>query len=294
MSAVVTHQVHPTKVLFSQVITESLAHIQWLEKTDVSTYVIVDQTPFHPVSHIWPDHPADKGCLLLKDEQYDVLDCLTGAFDVENNKLYVGADIPVKRGEAGWHFVVVHELALDTALDINNEVKLTVDKSYQTALSRGHSAGHLASFALNKILEQDYWRKDASRKDALNNRDFHSYAQTFSLVSENKSTDNYRLGKTLKKRGLNVADMLNDLDDIQNKINDVLENWVATKSPVVMRREGDLLTDSRFWCCDLGNGENIIMPCGGSHVQSLLEYKRITVELTVKSEQDLEMITTAD
>ena len=293
MFDVLTHQVSPTKVLFSQAITQSLAQVQWVEKTDTSTYVIVDQTPFHPVSHIWPDHPADKGFLVFEGKQYTVTDCVTGAFDVENNKLYKGSDIPVKRGEDGWQFVVVHEFALDLVLNVSDTVELNVDEGYQAALSKGHSAGHLASYALNKVLEQTYWRKDASRKDVLNNRDFHSYAQVLSLVSENKSTDSYRLGKTLKKRGLNVAEMLADLALIEMKVNDVLATWLATKAPVVMKCEGAALTDSRFWCCDLGKGESITMPCGGSHVQSLAEYNAVKIALTLKSEQDLEMITTA-
>ncbi|MDX2320097.1 MAG: alanyl-tRNA editing protein [Moritella sp.] len=293
MSEVLTHQVLATKVLFTKAITQSSSQIQWVEQTDTSTYVITDTTPFHPVSHIWPDHPADRGLLLCTGNKYTVINCVTGAFDVENHKLHLGSDIPVKRGEAGWHFVVVHELAPGAALNINDDVELVIDANYQAALSRGHSAGHLASFALNKVLEQSYWRKDASRKDALNNRDFHSYAQVLSLVSENKSTDSYRLGKTLKKRGLNVAEMLTDLAEIEARVNDVLATWLATKAPVVMKCEGELLTDSRFWCCDLGKGESITMPCGGSHVQSLAEYTGIEITLTQKSDQDLEMITTA-
>ncbi|MBL1415848.1 MAG: metal-dependent hydrolase [Moritella sp.] len=293
MSEVISNQVLMSKVLFSKGITSSTSCIQWVEKTDTSTYVIVDQTPFHPVSHIWPDHPADKGFLVFEGKQYTVTDCVTGAFDVKNNKLYKGRDIPVKRGEEGWHFVVVHELASDLVLNVSDTVELNVDEGYQAALSRGHSAGHLASYALNKVLEQTYWRKDASRKDVLNNRDFHSYAQVLSLVSENKSTDSYRLGKTLKKRGLNVAEMLADLALIETKVNDVLAIWLETKAPVVMKCEGDALTDSRYWCCDLGLGESITMPCGGSHVRSLAEYKGIQIALTLKSEQDLEMITTA-
>ncbi|WP_392339266.1 alanyl-tRNA editing protein [Moritella marina] len=293
MSEVLTSQVQPTKVLFTQGITQSIAQVSWVEQTDSSLYIVTDTTPFHPVSHIWPDHPADKGCLVFEGHQYTVIDCVTGAFDIENNKLYKGADIPVKRGEVGWHFVVIHELATDLRLNINDTVELVVDANFQVALSRGHSAGHLSSYALNKVLEQTYWRKDASRKDVLNSRDFHSYAQVLSIVSENQSTDSYRLGKTLKKRGLNVTEMLADLAIIEAQVNVVLATWLATAAPVVMKREGDALTDSRFWCCDLGVGESITMPCGGSHVQSLTEYNAIKITLTLKSEQDLEMITTA-
>jgi len=137
MSDVLTHQVSPTKVLFSQAISRSLTRVQLIEKTDTCMYVVVEQTPFHPVSHIWPDHPADKGYFSYADETYNVLDCMTGAFDVENNKLFVGTDIPVKRGEKDWHFVVVHQVELNVPVAINDVVELVVDVQYQTALSRG-------------------------------------------------------------------------------------------------------------------------------------------------------------
>ena len=49
----------PTQVVFTQQ--------QWLLDSTVlmishsgdENYVVTQSTPFHPVSHIWPDHPAD-------------------------------------------------------------------------------------------------------------------------------------------------------------------------------------------------------------------------------------------
>ncbi|NES63728.1 alanyl-tRNA editing protein, partial [Vibrio parahaemolyticus] len=34
------------------------AQIQLVQNHNEVTYVVTDVTPFHPVSHIWPDHPA--------------------------------------------------------------------------------------------------------------------------------------------------------------------------------------------------------------------------------------------
>ncbi|MDX1302476.1 alanyl-tRNA editing protein [Photobacterium sp.] len=284
--------VTPTHVLFSVPQWQSEAEVQLcVSARQGGTWIVTNQTPFHPVSHIWPDHPADKGTIAVGEVSFSVAGCFTGAVDLATNMLYVGSDIPVKRDEAGWAFVVVHHLAENVQCQAGERVVLSVDKPHQQALSRGHSAGHLSSLALNKVLHSDYWRKDASRKDELGHYDFHGYAQQQSIVSEDCSTDTYRLGKTLRKRGLNTADMLENLNNISERINQQLEAWRQNGAAVIMRREGPALTDSRFWQCDLKEGEVIEIPCGGTHIQSLAEYRALFVELQLTSEQELVMIT---
>lgn len=284
--------VTPTHVLFTEQQWQTEAEIQLCEPaTSHGVYVVTDRTSFHPVSHIWPDHPADKGTIALGDCCFNVAGCFTGAVDLATNTLYVGTDIPVKRDAPNWAFVVVHYIAEDVQWSKGDTVILSVDKAYQQALSRGHSAGHLSSLALNKVLHSDYWRKDASRKDELGHYDFHSYAQQQSIVSEDKSTDTYRLGKTLRKRGLNTADMVANLVALTELINQQLEAWRQSGAAVVMRREGMLLTDSRYWQCDLGEKEMIEIPCGGSHIQSLSEYSALYIQFEQVSDQELVMVT---
>ena len=148
------------------------------------------------------------------------------AVDTESGELYVGQEIPVKRDEAGWVFVTVHCLSADCSdLTLGQSVSLSVDKEYQLSLSRGHSAGHLSYLALNKVLtEQGYWRKDADRKDPHGNYDFNSYAQVTSFVTPDKCLDTYRLGKTLRKRGLNSADVLSALTQNQKQGNESVDH----------------------------------------------------------------------
>ncbi|WP_208113438.1 alanyl-tRNA editing protein [Photobacterium lutimaris] len=281
-----------THVLFPERIYQCEAEVQLIVATPApGCYVVTDQTPFHPVSHIWPDHPADRGTLVLEGQAYDVVDCLVGAVELDSGQLHVGAEIPVKRDEPGWVFVVVHQLASTVDFPAGCQVMLNVDEQYQLALSRGHSGGHLSSLALNKVLHHDFWRKDASRKDELGHYDFHSYAQTESRVTEDCSTDTYRIGKTLRKRGLNAADMLAALPAITEQINQQLALWCEAGYPVDMRREGEALTDSRYWRCDLDEGQMVEIPCGGSHVRSLAEYAALRVEFCIASDQELVMIT---
>ncbi|MEZ9231755.1 alanyl-tRNA editing protein [Vibrio amylolyticus] len=266
--------------------------VQLIEKNNNQLNVVTRETPFHPVSHIWPDHPADKGQITVCGRTLDVDSCLVGAVELSTNTLYVGSEIPVKRDADGWVFVVVHCIKdCNLEIRVGDGIRLEVDKDYQQALSRGHSAGHLAYLALNKILTESYWRKDADRKDPHGNYDFNSYAQVTSFVTEDTCHDVYRLGKTLRKRGLNSAQMIEDLVLIAERVNQQLEYWIQSNAVVMMSCEGEFLTSSRYWSCDLGEGAKATIPCGGTHITSLEEFHSLKVTLIQLDEQNIEMQT---
>jgi alanyl-tRNA synthetase len=279
----------PTISQFCHQIWQLNAEVLLVEAGADYLYVITHTSPFHPVSHIWPDHPADKGAI----DGYPVLDCQVGSVEASTGQLYVGGSIPVKRNEPGWNFVVVHCLAKECkTIKVNQIVNLTVDRAYQLSLSRGHSAGHLSSLALNKVLtQQGFWRKDADRKDPHGNFDFNSYAQVSSFVSPEKCIDHYRLGKTIRKRGLNSNDVHDKLEIINDLVNQQLRAWVELKSSIKIESEGDKLIDSRYWHCHLGESTVAVIPCGGTHVSSLDEYRQITATLKRIDEHNIEMHT---
>lgn len=282
----------PTITQFCHQAWQLNAKALYVESIDSQSYLITDVTPFHPVSHIWPDHPADRGFVSVNGEQYIVEDCLVGAIEQSTGKLSIAADIPVKRDTEGWAFVVVHQLpASASMINIGDEVELSVDKEYQASLSRGHSAGHIAFLALNKVLAESYWRKDADRKDPLGSYDFNSYAQVTSFVTPELCTDKYRLGKTLKKRGLNVADMLANLKGVEADINQMIAGWLAESTSVAMRVEGEALTDSRYWEWQLNADTLVSIPCGGTHIENTSELKALSVKLTQLDDQHIEMLT---
>ena len=181
-----------TKTRFCHQTWQLEAQVQIVLSTSEATYVVTDVTPFHPVSHIWPDHPADKGTMTVNGKSFDVIDCQVGAVELASGELYVGQTIPVKRDTEGWAFVVVHILPFTDTFGAGDIALLDVDKEYQLSLSRGHSAGHIAYLALNKVLAQSYWRKDADRKDPHGNYDFNSYAQETSFVTPDKCLDTDR------------------------------------------------------------------------------------------------------
>ncbi|WP_165310488.1 alanyl-tRNA editing protein [Vibrio ziniensis] len=282
----------PTQVTFTQSIYQLASEVQFVRPHDEYLYVVSTQTPFHPVSHIWPDHPADRGTLAVDGCVYVVEDCLVGAINQDEHQLLVGKEILVKRDEPGWVFVVVHQIKTEeNAVKVGDVVTLTVDEEYQNQLSRAHSAGHLAYLALNKVLASAYWRKDADRKDPHGHNDFNSYAQVTSFVTEDRCLDTYRLGKTLRKRGLNSADMLENLAKIEEQVNSQLSDWLKLGSKIEIIRQGDNLTDSRYWQCDLGEGEVAIIPCGGTHCDSLTSFGTMQVKLVQRDGEHIEMHT---
>ncbi|UHJ60899.1 alanyl-tRNA editing protein [Vibrio furnissii] len=282
----------PTIVTFTQSCHTLTSQVQLVQSSSDKLYVVTHSTPFHPVSHIWPDHPADQGTLHSAHGTFAVVDCQVGAIELATGHLSVGPAIPVKRDAPGWVFVVVHVLEAEVnAVALGETVTLTVNAAYQQRLSRGHSAGHLAYLALNKVLAKGYWRKDADRKDPHGHCDFNSYAQVTSFVTEDRCVDTYRLGKTLRKRGLNSDDMLNDLASIENQVNQQLVDWLALRSPMMVSRDGDALTDSRYWECDLHEGAIARIPCGGTHATSLCDYQSIVVNLQIRDDQHIEMHT---
>ncbi|CAH0538833.1 alanyl-tRNA editing protein [Vibrio marisflavi] len=288
-----TSDIKPTITKFCHQTWQLEATVQLFETHSDFSYIVTDQTPFHPVSHIWPDHPADKGTITLSNgDIIEVVDCRVGAIEVESQTLYVGQDIPVKRDQEGWVFVVVHCLEPSANfIPVGDSVCLNVDKEYQLALGRGHSAGHLSYLALNKILADGYWRKEADRRDPHGYYDFNSYAQVSSFVTQDKCVDTYRLGKTLRKRGLNSADMLSDLPLIEQKVNELLAEWLKLGSNIEVVCEGEALTDSRYWHCNLSEGETAVIACGGTHAGSLSDYANIAVKFNKLDDQHIEMHT---
>ena len=88
-----------------------------------------------------------------------------------------------------------------------------------------------------------------------------------------------------------LSDRVVDLAEIENKVNQQLANWLATEAQITMRCEGEHLTDSRYWQCDLQEGNLAVIPCGGTHSASLTEFSSLQVRLTQRDEQHIEMHT---
>lgn len=254
--------------------------------------VVVEQTPFHPVDHTWPDQPGDSGLIRAGDESARVVEAVMAAVS-DDGSFAVGADIPVKRGAEGWTWLVGHRLDVTEPpawLESGAAVTLEVDEERRDGLSRGHTACHLASLALD-LAVADLWRKDPGI-DALGNPDFEGRANQTSRIHEGGSVDEYRLGKSLRKAGFDTETFATTLPEREARINAQLASWVASEAASGIETDGPTIIDRRRWRCELPEGDAVML-CGGTHVSSLSAFASISVVLEMSDPQSLVMTTTA-
>ncbi|WP_158863586.1 metal-dependent hydrolase [Leifsonia sp. AG29] len=243
---------------------------------DGRSAVVLDRTAFHPIDPVWPDQPADRGTLTVDGASQPIVDAVVGGTDGE--VLYVG-DAPVRTGTEGWTFVVCHIVDDAGGIEPGASASVAVDPAYRAALSAGHTACHLASLALNEALS-GLWTKEVP-VDGRGRPNFDQLAITSSRILENGSIDEYRIGKSLRKKGLAAAELRVRLDDIENEANSRLAEWVATGAAVSILRDGDGLSERRSWRCELPDGA-VEIPCGGTHVHALTDFSAVRVALELR------------
>ncbi len=173
-------------------------------------------------------------------------------------------------------------------MPVGSRVELQVDSAARHALSLGHSGCHLGALALNRVLIP-YWRKEVSERDALGQPDFDRLAIQSSRVEPCGSREQYRIGKSLRKKGVNSEALLADLALIEEKVNQQLADWIAAGGEIRRSRAGEAIIDSRYWHSTL-EGQEVTIPCGGTHVASLAELGEVKVELT-QVEEGFAMLT---
>ena len=242
--------------------------------------VITGTTPFHPRDHAWPDQPGDHGELCAGGVRYPVEDCLTAARAADGGELFVGPDIPVRRGTEGWAWLVLHVVPAPGPA-VGAPVELRVDAERRGALSAGHTGCHLMALALNAALA-DRWRRDV-RQDSLWHPDFDQLAISSSVIKPDGSTDRYRVGKTLRKAGFVADDLAAALPEIAARTNDRLSIWTTTGAPVMIDRDGSLLSDRRYWTCALPEGR-AVLPCGGTHLRNVAQLAELSCALTLSAD----------
>ncbi len=260
---------------------------------DSAAFVIVDATPFHPVDHTWPDQPGDSGVVICGEQTVAVAEAVMAAAS-DDGELAIGESIPVKRGADGWTWLVAHRLAareVPAWLVPGAEVKLRVDAGRRAGLSRGHTACHLASLALDAAVV-DLWRKPIGA-DPLGNPDFEGRANQYSRIHIDGSVDEYRLGKSLRKAGFDSEGLAGSLTEREQRINARLAEWVSSGASSRVDVDGPSIIDRRQWRCALPEGE-VGFLCGGTHVRSLAEFASIRVSLHMPDSQLLVMTTTVE
>ncbi|AWB94821.1 metal-dependent hydrolase [Agromyces badenianii] len=270
-----THPGHDTRVTYPDGALEADGLVLHTASAgDGLVAVITDTTSFHPVDAAWPDQPADSGSLFVGGTEYPIVDAVVAASD--GSALHLGADVPVRKGTEGWAFLVAHLVRDGAGIAEGDPVTVRADAAARRALSIGHTACHAASLALNRALAGD-WSKPA-RQDALGAPDFDGIAITSSRILPNASVDVYRLNKSLRRAGFDTAAVAAErLDELAASVTATIAEWAAAEAEVRIDRDGDGLTDRRYWVAELPGGTARI-PCGGTHAGSLGELGSVRVE----------------
>lgn len=269
-----------TLVLYPDRRTRGTSRIVHVEPLDGDrSAVVLAETPAHPVDPTWPDQGPDRGALLVGDARWELRDCRIGAW--QEGVLHLGDRLPARLGTPGWSFVVVHVVDSAAGLAPGQEAVVEIDEEHRASLSLGHTACHLASLALNAALAE-FWTKPA-REDSLGHPDFDQAAIQSSLIRPSGSTDVYRLGKSLRRSGVDVARLRDELASVPTRVDELLARWIASDASVGVERSDASLSTRRTWRCDLPDGAASI-PCGGTHVGRLSELGEVHVVLALSDD----------
>ncbi|MEI3867629.1 metal-dependent hydrolase [Microbacterium sp. CCNWLW134] len=274
-----------TVVTYPQGATSSTGRVLHVEELgDGRSAVLLDVTCVHPVTAAWPDQPADRATLEAAGQTFPVVDAVVGG--IQDGRLFLGSDLPVRIGTEGWVFVVAH-IVEGSAPAVGAEVDAVVDADHRAALSSGHTVCHLASLALNAALA-GAWTKDVMR-DALGHPNFDALAIQTSRIHPEGSVDVYRVGKSLRRKGFSAAG-LDDLPAIESHANMLLAEWVVSDAAVRIERDGDGLSSRRAWVCELPDA-TVEIPCGGTHASRLGAFSSVSVALEARDVEGAREIT---
>jgi alanyl-tRNA synthetase len=256
---------------------------------------IVSETPFHPLSHSWPDQQADHGTAEIDGTEFRVVDTITAAlpFAGDNRELYLDKQIPVRKFDPMWLFLVAHIIEVPDDYDLESmlskKARLQVDRERRLLLSATHTSTHVAGLALNKHTA-DLWRKTIG-SDSLGHPDLDKYAMDRSTIQPGEAFDRYRFGKSLKKKGFDGAQFFERVTEIEQLVARQVGEWIATGQDVFIAAPGPTLDAPRSWQVKL-DGMDVDFPCGGTHINNFSQLENVTVSFTLfPDEQEMEMHT---
>jgi alanyl-tRNA synthetase len=246
--------------------------------TTIGPVVVTRETPFHPEDPWWPDQPSDSGRLDVAGEALPVPDTVLVVRGADGNPslLVDGSQAPDRSSTA---LFVGHRLDADLAEParlLGVDVELAVDTRIREGLSVAHSRSHLFALALNAALVP-FWRKDV-QTDSLGAPDFDKLAIQDSRITPGSSCEQYRLGKSLRRKGFDVAGAMVEAPVVLAQAVATANAWVARALPMrVACPNGATVGDRRVWQCALPEGE-VSIPCGGTHVSSTADIGAVAVD----------------
>ncbi|MBD2795862.1 hypothetical protein ID856_04830 [Xenorhabdus sp. 18] len=255
--------------------------------------VITDNSPFYPKNYKWGDQKSDRGVITFSHHELNIIRTYTAA--IIDGQIYIDQNIPNKLN-AEDKLIPAHYLAslngLEAQFIIGEKVKLSVDAETRHKISAAHSMAHFMSLALNKAANK-YWNK-GYETDSLGNFNLDKAAIFKSSISELKSIDIYRFGKSIKKKGFDKSSFMENIDHACEEINITLNNWLAMGSEIQVEYTSKNIQDLRLWKSTVEN-HPVVIPCGGTHIRNTAEIKDVKVEINPgESDEYIVIITHCD
>ncbi|PHM72131.1 hypothetical protein [Xenorhabdus kozodoii] len=239
--------------------------------------VITNNSPFYPKNYKWGDQKSDVGVIVFNNHELNIVKTYSAIFI--DGKIYIDHDIPNKLNIED-KLIPAHYLESLNGLEcqsiVGEKVKLSVDAETRHKVSAAHSMAHFMSLALNKAANK-YWNKDYDT-DSLGNYNLDKAAIFKSSISELKSIDTYRFGKSIKKKGFDKTSFLENIVSLNEEINLILKNWLATGSEVRVEYTSKDIENLRLWKSTVEN-HPVVIPCGGTHIKNTKEIQDVKVEI---------------
>lgn len=236
--------------------------------------IVAACTPCHAESPSWPDQPPDQAVVEWGDRRINI-EPVVLAWD-EHRLQHPRADRQDQR------LVVAHKVVGGSPPDIasGDPITIRVDKERRGNLSRAHTASHLFALALNEVTGA-MWRKAPPRLDSRSNPDFDSLCIAESKIDEHGSLETYRLGKSIRKKGLQTQELTDGWVGVVDRAAALCRDFIRTGAEVsVAPSQPCEYSERRSWLA--GAPIDAVVPCGGSHVQRTSDVGSITA--TAKSE----------
>ncbi len=266
------------------------SHIIGVMKYEDGTILIAKDSPFYPKNYKWPDQLYDNGIIVIGNKKFAVTKAYTAA--LINDHLYIDQEI-TKQDSPPNKIIPAHylpDLQEFSELDlIGKTVTLSVNYETRYRVSAAHSIAHFMSLALNKATNS-IWSKVYDTDD-LGNYNLDKAAIYQSSITELKSVDIYRFGKSLKKKGFDKNILIENLDKINREVNSTLNNWLTQGAEITVEYKSKEISDTRLWKSTI-DSTVVTIPCGGTHINNINEVKGVNVEIKIGESVDFIQITT--
>ncbi|WP_228903098.1 hypothetical protein [Photorhabdus bodei] len=266
------------------------SHIIGMMKYGNGILLLTQDSPFYPRNYKWPDQLHDTGIVSISNKEFSVTKVYTAG--LIDGHLYIDQEI-TQQATSPDKIIPAHyipDLQEISEKDlIGKKITLSVNNEARYKISAAHSIAHFMSLALNKATHH-IWSKIYDT-DGLGNYNLDKAAIYQSSITELKSVDIYRFGKSLRKKGFDKNILIENLDKINREVNSTLNNWLSQGAEITIEYKSKDINDTRLWKSTI-DSKVVTIPCGGTHINNINEVKDVNVEIKIGESADFIQVIT--